>query len=148
MATITLYLKSEADVMLAQIRARKFAELVGFSGVVASAVSIVASELGQNIVTYAKEGRLTFSSIQEDKNSGMVIIASDDGPGIVNVEQAMSDGYSTGKSLGIGLPAVKRLMDDFGIKTARNQGTTITVKKWIKKRSKLEFSAGLIRKNS
>lgn len=144
MDMITYAIHSESDVMITQIRARKYAEQLGFSKTIASAISIVVSELGHNIVVYAKEGTLSFTTLEQNNENGMMIIAEDHGPGIDNIEQALKDGYSTGGSLGIGLPAVKRLMDEFEIETTKNQGTKIIVKKWIKHKSKLGSSLDLI----
>ncbi|RMH69690.1 MAG: anti-sigma regulatory factor [Gemmatimonadetes bacterium] len=131
MDDLIIEINADADVMIAQIRARKFASALGFSKPEATAVAIVVSELSQNIVTYGHGGQITISSLHTS-GVGLQIVATDHGPGIHNIEQALKDGFTTGKSLGIGLPAVKRLMDEFEIKTGLDQGTTITVKKWIK----------------
>jgi len=61
----------------------------------------------------------------------MLIVARDDGPGIADIELAMRDGYSTGRSLGVGLPGAKRVMDDFELVSSPGQGTTVTMKKWL-----------------
>jgi serine/threonine-protein kinase RsbT len=61
---------------------------------------------------------------------GIVVVASDDGPGIPDIEQAMQDGFSTGRSLGLGLPGARRLMDEFEIVSEPGKGTTITMRKW------------------
>ena len=74
-------------------------------------------------------------SIYEGKNSspgGLMVVARDEGPGILNTQQALEDGYSTSGSLGLGLPGAKRLMDEFEISSAVGKGTTVTVKKWLK----------------
>jgi serine/threonine-protein kinase RsbT len=60
-----------------------------------------------------------------------VVVAKDSGPGIPDIAKAMQDGYSTGRSLGLGLPGAQRLMDEFDIISSTQEGTTITMKKWV-----------------
>jgi serine/threonine-protein kinase RsbT len=62
--------------------------------------------------------------------TGLLIIASDEGPGIADISLALQDGYSTSRSLGLGLPGVRRLMDEFSIDSEVGKGTTVTLKKW------------------
>jgi serine/threonine-protein kinase RsbT len=69
---------------------------------------------------------------EENGRTGVVVIARDQGPGIAEPELAMRDGFSTGNSLGLGLPGAKRLMDEFQLESAPNAGTTVTMKKWIR----------------
>jgi len=68
---------------------------------------------------------------QKGSRLGILIVARDEGPGIPDVARALQDGYSTGKGLGIGLPGVKRLMDDFEVASVVGKGTAVTVKKWL-----------------
>jgi serine/threonine-protein kinase RsbT len=83
-------------------------------------------------VSYAQRGELVFSQLQEGPRRGLMVVARDDGPGIPDIELAMRDGFSTGKSLGLGLPGAKRLMDDFEIHSEVGKGTTITMRKWAR----------------
>jgi serine/threonine-protein kinase RsbT len=87
----------------------------------------------RNIITYAKSGQLTLQRIARGMQLGIEIIAADQGPGIQNVEQAMADGFSTSRSFGMGLPGSKRIMDEFELETASGQGTTITMRKWVRR---------------
>jgi serine/threonine-protein kinase RsbT len=70
--------------------------------------------------------------VRDGERPGIVVVARDEGPGIPDVEQAMQDGYSTGRSLGLGLPGARRLMDEFDLQSQAGEGTTVTMKKWIR----------------
>jgi serine/threonine-protein kinase RsbT len=70
--------------------------------------------------------------VQDGGRQGIQVVARDQGPGIPDVALAMQDGYSTGKSLGLGLPGARRIMDDFDIKSAVGEGTTVTMRKWMR----------------
>jgi serine/threonine-protein kinase RsbT len=83
-------------------------------------------------VSYASHGEIILQTAEEKNRRGIVVIARDDGPGMPNVDDAMRDGYSTGNSLGLGLPGARRLMDDFEIVSAVGKGTTVTMKKWVR----------------
>jgi serine/threonine-protein kinase RsbT len=98
----------------------------GDSTLIATAIS----ELARNIVSYARQGEICIRAAQNSDRPGIVIIASDKGPGIRDITQALRDGYSTSGSLGLGLPGVRRLMDTFDIVSVLGKGTTVTVKKW------------------
>ncbi len=82
---------------------------------------------------YAKRGEVCLSIVQQGNKRGIVVIATDKGPGISNIKLAMQDGYSTGKSLGLGLPGAKRLMDEFEIISEVGRGTKVIMKKWVQK---------------
>jgi serine/threonine-protein kinase RsbT len=90
------------------------------------------SELARNIVTYARQGEMIMRSVETKYAKGILIIARDSGPGIRNIQDALRDGYSTSGGLGLGLPGVKRLMDEFAIESEPERGTAVTIKKWLK----------------
>ena len=94
-------------------------------------IKTAVSELGYNIIKYAGKGIIRLTPLK-DKRTGIEIVASDKGPGIEDLEAALSDQFSTGGTLGLGLPGVKRLMDEFEVDTSPEKGTKITVRKWIK----------------
>jgi serine/threonine-protein kinase RsbT len=94
-------------------------------------VATAASELGTNILAHAQEGEIRIRIIESGDKNGIEIVAEDNGPGISDIELAMRDGFSTKKSLGLGLPGAKRLVDEFEIDTQRTAGTQITIRKWI-----------------
>src|SRR6202163_3533497 len=103
---------------------------LGFSTGDATLIATSISELARNIVSYARRGEITLKIIHASVRHGVLIIASDSGPGIRDIRQAMRDGFSTSGSLGLGLPGVRRLMDEFEITSKPEQGTVVTVKKW------------------
>jgi serine/threonine-protein kinase RsbT len=86
--------------------------------------------LARNIVEYAQHGEIIMYPIHEGGKCGICVIVRDDGPGILDVPQAMQDGYSSRKSLGLGLPGTKRIVDEFEINSTVGAGTTIKIKKW------------------
>jgi serine/threonine-protein kinase RsbT len=92
-------------------------------------VATAISEIARNIINYAIKGELLLSVVKNGQE-GISITASDEGPGIRNIEQAMQNGYSSSGSLGLGLPGAKRLMDEFEIESQPGKGTTIRMKKW------------------
>jgi len=113
------------------IVARCMAAKAGFDEVNQVLIATAASELATNIVNYAKEGEVTLRIVQRDERLGIEMIARDDGPGIRDIEQAMKDNFSTTKgSLGLGLPSVKRIMDEFKIESPPGCGTIVSARKW------------------
>lgn len=105
---------------------------IGFSATDATLIATAISELARNIVTYARHGEVMMRNEETTHTKGIVIIARDSGPGIRNIHDVLRDGYSTSGGLGLGLPGVRRLMDEFVIESELQQGTTVTVKKWLK----------------
>ena len=103
---------------------------LGFSGTDLTLIPTAISELARNIVLYAKSGEIILSPIQRGDRKGISVVAQDEGPGIPDLRRALQDGYSTSRSLGLGLPGVRRLMDEFEIVSEVNRGTKVTVKKW------------------
>ncbi len=123
-------IEDSADVANVVILAREFAADLGFSQTDQHLVATAVSELTTNIVHYAGRGKLTIQEISSPKNVGLQIICEDRGPGIADIEMALTDEYSTGESLGMGLPSVKRLMDYFEIETEPQAGTRVMIRKW------------------
>lgn len=89
-----------------------------------------ASELVRNMLKYASGGEILIEVVSRGRENGVRLTFTDKGPGIVDLSLAMQDGYSTGKSLGLGLPGTKRLVSDFDIKSEVGKGTTVTIIKW------------------
>jgi serine/threonine-protein kinase RsbT len=121
---------SDQDIVAARQSGRALAGELGFSATDSTLIATAISELARNIVSYARKGEITVKTIHGPSRQGILVIASDDGPGIPDVLQAMRDGFSTSGSLGLGLPGVRRLMDEFQIASQPGRGTTVTVKKW------------------
>lgn len=126
-----LLIKSDPDIVLARQRVRAVASDLGFSSTDQTLIATAVSELTRNILSYAKEGELVVRTVEGLGRSGIEIVAEDNGPGIADVDAAMRDGYSTGGGLGLGLPGTKRLVDEFFLETRVNEGTRITVRKWV-----------------
>jgi serine/threonine-protein kinase RsbT len=127
---IRVAIKSDQDIVVARQKGRLMATDLGFSMGDATLIATAISELARNIVSYAHKGQITLKMVNGLNRQGIAVIASDDGPGILDIRQALRDGFSTSGSLGLGLPGVRRLMDEFEIASEPGRGTKVTVKKW------------------
>jgi serine/threonine-protein kinase RsbT len=123
----------EVDIVAARRTARELATQVGFSGSDLTIIATAISEVARNIVVYANRGEIVLSAVQRGNRRGVLVVARDEGPGIPDILLAMRDGFSTGKSLGLGLPGAKRMMDEFEISSEVGKGTTITMRKWTRR---------------
>ena len=121
----------ETDVAYASLDAKNFAKEIGFSKAEQYMISTAVSELARNIFVYAKRGTIELKLVENHSKRGMEVAAEDSGPGIHDIDKAIQDNFSTGGTMGIGLPGTKRLMDDFQFDMHRAQGTKITIRKWI-----------------
>jgi anti-sigma regulatory factor (Ser/Thr protein kinase) len=110
--------------------ARNVAAAAGFPGTELTVLATAVSEIARNIVRFAGAGQIMVEQIEDTNRQGVRVVARDAGPGIVDLDQAMRDGYSTYKGLGLGLPGAKRLMDEFEVVTKPGRGTTVTMTKW------------------
>ena len=131
MESKTIALENNHDIAVARNQVRIIAAALGFRVIDQTRLATVASELARNVVKYAGRGRL-IAQPTEDPNGrqALRLIFEDKGPGIPNIEEAMSDGFSTGRGLGKGLPGSKRLVDEFKIESEIGQGTRVTVLRW------------------
>jgi serine/threonine-protein kinase RsbT len=127
---IRVAVNSDQDIVLARQKGRALANELGFSAVDATFIATAVSELARNILAYARKGEITLRAVHGSSRKGIQVVASDDGPGIPDIRQALRDGFSTSGSLGLGLPGVRRLMDEFEITSQPGQGTIVAVKKW------------------
>jgi serine/threonine-protein kinase RsbT len=127
---IQVAIRSDQDIVVARQKGRSLAIALEFSSGDATLIATAISELARNIVSYATAGEIRLKAINGSSRRGIQITARDDGPGIVDVEQALRDGFSTSGSLGLGLPGVRRLVDEFHIQSAKDRGTTVTIRKW------------------
>ncbi|WP_235894328.1 anti-sigma regulatory factor [Flavobacterium zepuense] len=89
-----------------------------------------ASELVRNLLKYGGGGTVAIEAVNNGRENGVRLVFSDKGPGIADLSLAMQDGFSTGKSLGLGLPGTKRLVNEFNIQSTVGEGTTVTIIKW------------------
>jgi serine/threonine-protein kinase RsbT len=127
-------ISSVVDVERIRRETRRLAMRVGFGHEDAERIVLAVSELATNLVRYAPGGELQVSIVCEEARAGIAVTSRDHGPGIADVALALRDGFSTGSGLGSGLPAVRRLMDDFSISTSP-AGTRIAAYKWVNTRS-------------
>ena len=128
--SVTQSIASDADVVAARQRGRALAAHVGFSQGDQTVIAAAISELARNILQYAKVGEVVLEAIHQSERVGLRIIARDRGPGIRDIQRAMTDGFSTSGGLGLGLPGARRLMDEFEVSSTIGEGTTITMRKW------------------
>lgn len=131
-AETTISIEREPDIVKARSEGRRLAAALGFSGTDQTLLATAISELARNIVRYAGSGQVVLSTVERGSLRGIVVVASDQGPGIADPELAMRDGYSTGNSLGLGLPGARRLVDEFELVSSVGVGTTVTLKKWLR----------------
>ena len=125
-------IRADQDIVAARQKGRSLAASLNFSAGDATLIATAISELARNIVSYAKQGEIRLKVINAPSRSqyGIEVIAHDEGPGIADLQRALRDGFSTSGGLGLGLPGVRRLMDEFHIASSPNQGTTVTIRKW------------------
>jgi serine/threonine-protein kinase RsbT len=128
---VRLTIASDTDIIVARELGRRSGKELNFTQTDLTIIATVISELARNIIVFAKSGSITVSKLKEGNRTGLNIMAEDNGPGIHDVFLAMQDGYSTGKGLGLGLPGVRRLMDEFEIFSETGKGTKVSVKKWV-----------------
>jgi serine/threonine-protein kinase RsbT len=128
---IWLPVREAADVVVVRIRARRLATAHGFRAAAAGAIETAVSEVARNILVHARAGALWLSVIEHRGRRGLAVIARDEGPGIADCEQALTDGYSTSSSLGLGLPSARRLMDEFMLDSRLGAGTDVHMIKWV-----------------
>jgi serine/threonine-protein kinase RsbT len=129
---VRVAIEREADIVTARQKGRELAAATGFSNTDQTIIALAISEMARNIVSYAGVGEVMLSQLDEGPRRGIMIVARDQGPGIADIDLAMRDGYSTGRSLGVGLPGTKRIMDEFQIVSRPGDGTTVTMKRWLR----------------
>jgi serine/threonine-protein kinase RsbT len=120
----------EADLIRVRKVLRAEAQAVGLNLVDATKLITAGSELARNILNYAGRGRVSVEQVYERGRRGVRVTFADDGPGIADIEAAMTDGFSTKGSMGLGLPGSRRLVDDLTLTSAVGSGTTVVIVKW------------------
>nr|WP_238530475.1 anti-sigma regulatory factor [Oscillochloris trichoides] len=132
MEPVACPIRKEVDVYVAMSRGRVMAEHLGFKLVDRTRIEIVILELARNLLAHANGGLMTFQRVEHPVYGvGMAVEATDQGPGIVDIDLAMQDGYSTAQTLGAGLPGVRRLTDQFQIESQVGIGTRVYAVKWL-----------------
>jgi serine/threonine-protein kinase RsbT len=120
----------EPDVVLFRNRVKEYAVKIKMGLVNQTKLITAASELVRNMLRYGGGGNVLIEVVSRGRDNGIRLTFKDEGPGIADVTMALTDGYSTGKSLGLGLPGTKRLVNEFDIKSEVGKGTKVTILKW------------------
>ncbi|MBE9123058.1 MULTISPECIES: anti-sigma regulatory factor [Microcoleaceae] len=126
----TLEIRSSSDIVNVRQQVRTLAVAMGFGLVDQTKIVTAASELARNTVDYGKGGTVTLEMLQSGKRTGLRLIFEDKGPGIPDIELAMTDGYTSNRGLGLGLSGSKRLMHEFEIVSKVGKGTKIAIVRW------------------
>ena len=127
---VRVAIEGDADLVTARAEARAMAERLGFPRPDPTLIATAISEIARNIVVHAGRGEIVLRPFEDDDRFGVVVVASDEGPGIRDVEAALRDDISGRGGLGLGMPGARRLMDDFEIESDAEHGTTVTMSKW------------------
>jgi serine/threonine-protein kinase RsbT len=123
-------INADADLVDARAEGRAMAERLGFPRPDPTLIATAISEVARNIVVHAGRGEIVLRPFEDRNRFGVVVIATDEGPGIRDVEAALQDDVSGRGGLGLGLPGARRLMDDFELESDAEHGTTVTMSKW------------------
>ncbi len=118
------------DIVRVRQEVRKKAQELKFSIVDQTKLITAASELARNMILYAEQGDVIMEVLRSEGREGIRLIFTDKGPGIADVELALSDGYTTSGGMGLGLGGSKRLVNEFDITSAPGEGTTVTIVRW------------------
>jgi serine/threonine-protein kinase RsbT len=127
---VLVRLDCEGGLIEARRQSRDLAARAGFRETDRAVIAAIVSELGRNILLYGSAGEIAVAVIELEQRIGVRIAASDEGPGIPDIGRAMRDGYSSAGRVGLGLPGVRRLADEFEISSAPGRGTRVVVTKW------------------
>lgn len=132
LGTTEMPISCEHDVVLVRRRVRDLAERHGFDVFATAAITTATSELTRNALTHGGGGVVIIEELERANHRGLRLRFTDEGPGIADIERAMRGGYSTRRSLGLGLSGSQRLVDEFELRTKLDHGTTVTVSKWTR----------------
>ncbi len=124
-------IQTEMDARRVVLESTQYSQTAGFDEAPSRMVATAVSELARNILKYARTGEIRLRQIKGLRGRGIEIEAVDQGPGIADLEGAMRDHFSSGGTLGLGLPGVKRMMDEFSLHSTPGEGTRVTAIKWI-----------------
>lgn len=136
------HVASESDIVTARRLVRNAATDLGFSLTDVTRIVTAASELTRNIYQYAGAGVMRWQPLRRDARVGLELTFEDRGPGIPDVARAMQSGFTTGKGLGLGLPGAKRLMDEMTVQSEVGKGTTVQVRKWLRRQHVAAVASG------
>ncbi len=125
-----LDLRVESDVVICRQAVRRLAQTLRFSLVDQTRIITAASELARNTLVYGGGGEMRWAILQRDARSGLQLEFEDRGPGIPDLALALTDGWTSGGGMGLGLSGSKRLVHEFAIRTAVGEGTCVTITRW------------------
>lgn len=126
----TFEIRSAEQANLARKAVQDWAIRVGFGTLDRTKFVTAASELARNTFVHGKGGTMTISEVSKDGKPGILLVFEDQGPGIPDIDKALTDGFSTAKSMGLGLGGARRLVHEFEITSASNVGTTVSITQW------------------
>ena len=127
---VRIYIADDTDLIPARAEGRALAERQGFTRTDATLIATAISEIARNIVVHVGEGEMVLRALDDGRRCGVLVIATDRGPGIRDVDGAAELGYAESPSLGLGLPGARRLMDEFELDSSPETGTTVRMVKW------------------
>jgi serine/threonine-protein kinase RsbT len=130
METVQAPIKSPGDVVLVRQLVRRGAQLAGLSLVDQTKIVTAASELARNTLVHGLGGEMTMQVLDDGARRGVQLTFVDAGPGIPDLERAMTDGWTSGNGLGMGLPGARRLVNDFEIHSRAGEGTRVSIARW------------------
>lgn len=125
-----LPIAAEEDLVRVRKACRELAVQLGFTLVEQTKMITAASELARNTLVFGRGGTVSLEVLRDIGRKGLRLIFDDNGPGIINVELAMKDGFTTGGGLGLGLGGTKRLVNEFEISSVVGQGTRVSITRW------------------
>jgi serine/threonine-protein kinase RsbT len=123
-------LRSQHDIVLARQVVRRLSQQLAFSLVDQTKMVTATSELARNTLIYGGGGIMQWHTLRDGGKKGLRLIFSDEGPGIANLELALTDGWTSGGGLGLGLSGARRLVNEFDIESSPNRGTRVTIVRW------------------
>ncbi|MEU8178337.1 anti-sigma regulatory factor [Microbispora hainanensis] len=129
-ATRELPIATNGDVVVVRQQTRTLAAEIGLSLVDQTKIVTAASELARNALVHAGGGRVLIEVLEGGRRPGLRLVFTDEGPGIPDIDQALTEGWSTAGGLGLGLSGSRRLVDEFDLVSAPGEGTRVTVTKW------------------
>lgn len=126
-------IQDESHIVTVRTTVREAASRMGFGVTDITRIVTAASELARNVFRYAGVGVMRWRALDDGGANGIELVFVDHGPGIADIELALREGFSSARGMGMGLPGSRRLMDDFDIQSTVGQGTTVTVRKWLRR---------------
>ena len=129
-ATHEMQIDCEDDIIKVRRRVRDIAELRKFDSFATAAITTATSELARNALLHGGKGVARIEEVSDGLRIGIRVVFQDSGPGIADIPRALAGGYTTARSMGLGLSGSRRLVDDFELESARGVGTKVTVTKW------------------